>query len=77
LFCLYGAGRNDFDAGNKHYKGHWKRWARENREFLGPEMATSEASSILAQKCGNFQGQPFSLALVMDLPPSRGGVELY
>jgi hypothetical protein len=22
--CLYSAGRNDFDAGNIHYKGQWK-----------------------------------------------------
>jgi hypothetical protein len=25
--CLYGAGRNDFDAGNIHCKGDWKGWA--------------------------------------------------
>ncbi len=45
--------------------------------FLGPLIATSEESAISAQKCGDFQGQPLPLALVMDLPPSRGGGELY
>jgi hypothetical protein len=27
LFILYGAGRNEFDAGDIHYEGHWKGWA--------------------------------------------------
>ncbi len=27
LFILYGAGRNDFDAGDIHYEGHCKGWA--------------------------------------------------
>ncbi len=34
--CLYGTVRNDFEAGNIHYKGHWKGGGAENREFLGP-----------------------------------------
>ncbi len=33
--CLYGAGRNDFDAGNIHYKGHWKGWALKIDTFSG------------------------------------------
>ncbi len=40
--CLYGAGRNNFDAGNIHFEGHWKGWALKIETFLGPEMATSE-----------------------------------
>ncbi len=39
---LYGVGRNDFDAGNIHYKGHWKGWALKIETFLGPEMVTSK-----------------------------------
>jgi hypothetical protein len=41
--------RNDFEAGNIHYEGHWKVWALEIEAFLGPEIATSEASAIWAQ----------------------------
>ncbi len=48
--CLYGAERNDLDAGNIHYKDHWKRGGAENETVLGPKMATSEASAICAQK---------------------------
>jgi hypothetical protein len=44
--CFYGAGRNDFDMRNKR---HWKEWALKIETFLGPEMATSEASAIWAQ----------------------------
>ncbi len=32
------------------YEGHWKGWALEIETFLGPEMATSKASAIWAQK---------------------------
>ncbi len=49
LFTVYGAGPNDFDAGNIHYKSHWKGWALKIETFCrarGPEMATSEASVI-------------------------------
>ncbi len=38
-------GRNDFDAGNIHYKGH-RKGALKIENFLGSEMATSEASAI-------------------------------
>ncbi len=47
---LYGAVRNGFEAGKIYYEGHWKEWALEIKTFLGPEMATSEASDIWAQK---------------------------
>jgi hypothetical protein len=47
---LHGAVRNGFEACNIHYEGHWKGWALEIETFLGPEMATSEASAIWAQK---------------------------
>jgi hypothetical protein len=33
-----------------HYEGHWMGWALKIETFLGPEMATSEASAIWAQK---------------------------
>jgi hypothetical protein len=48
--CLNGAGHNGFDAGNIHYKGHWKGRAQKIETFLGPEMATNKASAIWAQK---------------------------
>jgi hypothetical protein len=43
-------GHNDFPAGNIHYKGHCKGWTLKTETFLGPEMATSVASAIWAQK---------------------------
>ncbi len=43
-------GRNDFDAGNIQFEGHWKGWALKIKTFLGPEMAASEASAILGRK---------------------------
>jgi hypothetical protein len=48
--CLYEAGRNDFEVDYIHFEGHWKGWALKIETFLGPEMATSEASAIWAQK---------------------------
>ncbi len=56
---LYGAGSNDFDEEKSIFKGHWKGWALKVESFLGPEMATSEASAIWAPKSGDFQGSPF------------------
>jgi|688.fasta_scaffold190469_1 hypothetical protein len=47
---FYGVGPNDFEAGNIYYKGHWKGWALKIETFLAPEMATSVASAIWAQK---------------------------
>ncbi len=38
-----------FFAGNINYKGHWKGWALKIKTFMGPEMATSEASPFWAQ----------------------------
>ncbi len=32
--------------GNDHFESHWKGWALKIEIFLGPEMATSEASAI-------------------------------
>ncbi len=43
--CLYGGGRNYFDASKFHYKGHWKGWALKSR-FFGPEMATIKILKI-------------------------------
>ncbi len=46
LLCfLYGLGRNYFDAGKIHYKGHWQGRALKIETFLGPEMATLTALS--------------------------------
>jgi hypothetical protein len=42
------------EVGKIHYKGHWKGVGPENRDFLGPERATSEASAIWAQKSRDF-----------------------
>ncbi len=39
-------GGNDFDLGKIHYKGHCNSWALKIETFLGPEMASSEASAI-------------------------------
>ncbi len=50
MFLWHGTVRNGFEAGKIHYKGHWKGWALEIETFLGPEMASSEASAILTQK---------------------------
>jgi hypothetical protein len=59
--CLFGAVRKDFDAGNIHYKGHWKGWALKIETFLGPEMAASEASVIWAQKSRDFMYMSFCI----------------
>ncbi len=42
--------RNDFEAGNIHYEGHYKGVGPEIGTFLGPKMATRAASAIWAQK---------------------------
>jgi hypothetical protein len=48
---LFGAGRNEIDAGNIHYKDHWKGRGFLNIEtFLGREMAAGETSAIWTQK---------------------------
>jgi hypothetical protein len=33
LVVFYGAVRNDFEAGNIHYKGHYKGWDLKSRLF--------------------------------------------
>jgi hypothetical protein len=33
IICFYGAGSNDFEAGNIHYKGHCKGWALKIETF--------------------------------------------
>jgi hypothetical protein len=42
------------EAGKIHYEGHWKGVGPGNRDFLGPETASSEASAIGAQKSQDF-----------------------
>jgi hypothetical protein len=36
------------------FEGNWKRVGPKNRDFLGPEMATSGASAIWAKKVEIF-----------------------
>ena len=33
LLFIWRVGRNDFDAGNIHYEGHWKGWALKSILF--------------------------------------------
>jgi hypothetical protein len=49
-YCLYGAVRNGYEAGKIHYEGHWNGWALEIVTFLGPEVATREASAFGPKK---------------------------
>ncbi len=46
LMYLYGAGHNDLDEGNIHYKGHWKGRALKILAFLGPDKETGEAGFL-------------------------------
>ncbi len=63
---LYGGGHNDFDAGNTHYKGHWKGWALKIKTF-GPkkiEICTHQIQSkrnIKKMKTGNFLYMSFCI----------------
>jgi hypothetical protein len=65
--CLYGAGRNDFDAGTIHYEGSLEGVGPEIETFLGPKIATSEASAIWGPQKSRFhefhefQGPPLFL----------------
>jgi hypothetical protein len=47
--CSYAVGRNDFDF-DFPLQEPLEGVVPENREFLGPDMATSQASAIWAQK---------------------------
>ncbi len=51
-------GRNGFDEGKYNFEGYWKGWVLKIKTFLGPEMATSEASAIWARKSRDVQGPP-------------------
>jgi hypothetical protein len=42
--------------GKIHFESQWKGWALKIETFLGPEMSTSEAISIWAQKKSRFSG---------------------
>ncbi len=60
-----------------HYEGHWTGWcALEIETFLGPEMATSEASAF-GPEMATSEASAFGpkkvlpMALVMDLPASK------
>ncbi len=43
-----------FGWGQIHYKVHWKGWDLKIETFLGPEISTSEASAVCAQKSRDF-----------------------
>ncbi len=48
------------------FRGLLKGAGPGKRDFLGPEMATSEARVIWAQKSLDFQGPTLLMALEMD-----------
>jgi hypothetical protein len=50
LLFIYGAGRNDFDAGESISRDIGRGWAPKIKTFLGPEMAMSEACAISQRK---------------------------
>jgi hypothetical protein len=50
----------------------WAKPLQGPLEGVGPEMATTEASVIWAQKSQDFQGHPpLPSTRVMDLPPIK------
>ncbi len=49
----------DLDGGVIHNEGRLKGWALKSRLFLDPEMATSVAIAIWAQKSRDFRAHPF------------------
>ncbi len=52
------------------FQGSFEGVGPENRDFLGPELARSEASFVWVQKSRDFfQSPPLPMARVMDLPP--------
>jgi hypothetical protein len=53
--CLYGAGRNDFDAVNINLRGPLEGVGPEIETFLGPEMAKGKASVIWGPKKLRFR----------------------
>jgi hypothetical protein len=61
-----GAGGNDFDASNIHYKSHWKGWALNSRLFWAPNdtRVIPESLSALEVK-DNIGGQWHSFDLFL------------
>ncbi len=59
---LSGTGRNDFYAG-KSIPGPLEAVGLENQDFCGPEMGTSDASAIWAQKSGMKEIHSIQLTL--------------
>ncbi len=53
------------------FQGLWKGWALKVETFLGPEMATGEASAIWAHKSQDFHSPSLPMARVMDLSTSK------
>ncbi len=64
-------GRYDFDAGNIHYKDHWKGWALKILTFSGPSGTRFAHCHFSAQKSLDFHGPPLTMPLEMDLPAPK------
>ncbi len=62
-----GAGHNDFDASNIHYKGKWKGVSPEYWDF-GPLNGNKQSKCQLDPKSWDFHGPPLPVAQIMDLP---------
>jgi hypothetical protein len=60
---LYG-----FDAGNIHYKGHWKGWTlKKIATVLGPNGTLFAHCHFRAQKSLDFQDTPLTTTFVLDV----------
>jgi hypothetical protein len=73
VFCLYGAGRNEFDAGNIHFKGHWKRWAPKNRGFFGPFNCNERSKCHFSPKMWRFLGPTPTIGPCNGFTSIKGG----
>jgi hypothetical protein len=47
-------------------KAYLNGWILKSETFMGPDIATSDASAIWAQKSLDFQGPTLPMVLVMD-----------
>jgi hypothetical protein len=75
LLCLYGTGRNDIIAG-KSISRPLEGVALKNETFLGPEIATSEANAIWAQKSPDRDQVNF-VPVTTSPPPPTGKKLIY
>ncbi len=63
------SGRNDFDVGNIHYKGHWKGWAPKIEPFWSLKWQQAKRVPFWPRRF--FHRHLLSMAQVMDLPASK------